>query len=226
MMLDPTAWMKRYQAMALALFQERVLLIGLQGSYARGEAHKGSDIDVVLILDRVEIGDLKRYREACISLPQHALLCGFVSGQGELAGWSRAELFHFYYDTVVFYGSLEELLSPPTRAEAWQAVQAGACQLYHQVSHNYLHAQSAETLRALYKSAVFILHAKHFAQTGCYARGAAALSALLTGADRRMIQLAQQIKREPPAKSQLEQYTQPLLEWSSGLLCKGDVTPA
>ena len=63
-MVDIHSWMDAYQTAMLALFGGRVLLIGLQGSYARGEAREDSDIDVVLILDTVSFKDLKRYREA------------------------------------------------------------------------------------------------------------------------------------------------------------------
>ena len=34
-------------------FGERLLYIGLQGSWLRGEAHENSDIDIMVILDRL-----------------------------------------------------------------------------------------------------------------------------------------------------------------------------
>ena len=46
-----------------AAFGDRLLYVGLQGSYMRGEAHEGSDIDVMVILDRFSVGDMDLYRE-------------------------------------------------------------------------------------------------------------------------------------------------------------------
>ena len=39
-------------------FGERLLYMGLQGSYLRGEAHENSDIDVMVILDRFSVQDI------------------------------------------------------------------------------------------------------------------------------------------------------------------------
>ena len=62
-------------------FGSRVWLIGLQGSRARGEAREDSDIDTVLVLDRLEASDLAALREALSPLPERGKLCGFVSGR-------------------------------------------------------------------------------------------------------------------------------------------------
>ena len=77
-------WLQAYLQMVQALFGERICCVGLQGSYGRGEAGADSDIDVVLILDRVSDVDLKRYRQAADRLQQREKLCGFVSGRVEL----------------------------------------------------------------------------------------------------------------------------------------------
>ena len=43
-------------------FQSRLLYVGLQGSYLRGEATEKSDIDIMVILDALSMNDLKEYR--------------------------------------------------------------------------------------------------------------------------------------------------------------------
>ena len=43
-------------------FGDRLLYVGLQGSYLRGEAHEDSDIDVMLILDQFSVQDMDRYQ--------------------------------------------------------------------------------------------------------------------------------------------------------------------
>ena len=43
-------------------FGERLLYMGLQGSWLRGEAHENSDIDIMVILDRFSVRDMDTYR--------------------------------------------------------------------------------------------------------------------------------------------------------------------
>ena len=116
-MLNMEEWMALYQETMLRCFGERVRFIGLQGSRARGEASENSDIDVVLLLDRLAPEDLEKYRRAAAGLPRRELLCGFVSGVSELKNWERGELFQFYYDTTPVLGRLEEVITPPGRED-------------------------------------------------------------------------------------------------------------
>ena len=74
-------WMDELKDKLLALFGERLVYLGLQGSYARGEAAANSDLDVVLILDQVNLTDLQLYQKAIAALPDGALVCGFFGGK-------------------------------------------------------------------------------------------------------------------------------------------------
>lgn len=56
-MFDLDHWLDKYIEAVDAAFGARIVFIGLQGSYARGEAHEGSDIDVVLILNSLTLDD-------------------------------------------------------------------------------------------------------------------------------------------------------------------------
>lgn len=219
-MVDIGQWMKQYQSAVRDLFGGRVLLIGLQGSYGRNEAHETSDIDVVLILDAVSLPDLKRYKQAIETLPDRSRICGFVSGKEELAGWCRSDLFQFYYDTIPYYGSLDDIIPAPTDADARAAVWMGACSLYHMCSHNYLYGGDMETLKGLYKSAFFVLQAKHFSETGDYVKSHSALKHVLTGMDLSVSQAAEQIKTADLSQAALECYSEPLLQWTHQLICE------
>ena len=44
-------------------FRERLLYVGLQGSYMRGEATEKSDIDVMVLLEDFSAADLDAYRD-------------------------------------------------------------------------------------------------------------------------------------------------------------------
>ena len=49
-MMDITAWMQNFLQKLNKTFAKRVWFVGLQGSFARGEATETSDIDAVVIL--------------------------------------------------------------------------------------------------------------------------------------------------------------------------------
>ena len=55
-------WLEKYVHEVVSTFGYRIWFIGVQGSYARGEATEESDIDVVLILDTLLPADLRIYR--------------------------------------------------------------------------------------------------------------------------------------------------------------------
>ena len=52
-MIDMKVWTERFLTALDGCFGDRVWFVGLQGSYGRGEAGPDSDIDMVVILDRV-----------------------------------------------------------------------------------------------------------------------------------------------------------------------------
>lgn len=68
-MLDIKKWVNQFTQEVEKVFTDRVRFIGLQGSYSRGEATQTSDIDVVVILDALEVSDLKTYRDMLNTLP-------------------------------------------------------------------------------------------------------------------------------------------------------------
>lgn len=211
-------WMKGYQQEMGACFGSRIRFIGLQGSYARGEATAESDLDVVLILDQVTAEDLHLYREAVSGLPCRELLCGFVSGSRELAGWSKAELFQFYYDTVGYQGSLDELIAKPAREDAAAAVENGACMIYHTAVHNYVHERDAETIRQLYKGSVFVLQAWHYVENGCYVHARSELAERLNGLPLKVLRRAEQVRSQGVTAVQLESDSELLLQWTGSLI--------
>lgn len=161
-------WLKNYTEKVLSVFGDRVAFVGIQGSVARGEATDGSDIDVVLILDKVSYADIKLYDKAISLLPDRKLICGFLSGRAELENWDGADLFQFYNDTVGLYGSLDFIRDSVNHRNAQKLMHKGACDIYHMCVHNAVHEKSPEILKNLYKSSAFILQAKIYLETGRY----------------------------------------------------------
>ena len=66
-------------------FGERLLYVGLQGSYLRGEAHDGSDLDLMVVIDALTKDDLDLYRACLESRGNDIPSCGFLCGSQFLA---------------------------------------------------------------------------------------------------------------------------------------------
>ena len=167
-MMDIKKWMNTFLNAVNTTFTNRIWFVGLQGSYGRGEATETSDIDVVIILDRLSATDIQAYNAMLDGLPYRELICGFLSGKDELLNWESSDLFQFYYDTTPIKGSLDELLAVIDEASIDRAIKIGACNIYHGCVHNMLHEKSDDILRELYKSASFVVQAIAFRQTGKY----------------------------------------------------------
>lgn len=204
-------WMEDYRRAVEAAFGPRVVCIGLQGSQGRGEAGPESDIDAVLILDRLGPGDLAAYRRAVEALPCREKLCGFVGGKKELECWEPGDLFALYTDTLPLTGDLE-FLRPRLGAQAARAcVRNGACAIYHACAHNLVHERSPEVLAGLQKAAFFALRADRFCRTGQLVRRRCDLLPLLAPHQRELLE-------GDPAR--LDELGGRLLEWAAGAICE------
>ena len=185
-MLDINSWTAKFLKTVDEAFGNRVWFVGLQGSYGRGEATDTSDIDVVVILDELSASDIQNYNAMLDALPHRELICGFLSGKGELLHWEPSDLFQFYYDTTPIKGSLDELLTVIDEAAIDRAIKIGACNIYHGCVHNMLHEKSEDILKGLYKSASFVVQAIVFKQTGKYIKRQSELRDVVS-ADERVI---------------------------------------
>ncbi len=169
-MVDISLWMHTFLQALTENFGERVWFVGLQGSYARGEATESSDIDTVVILDELSALDIQKYNAMLDTLPNRELICGFLSGKAEILNWEPSDLFQFYYDTTPIKGSLDALLGVMDDSAIRRAIKTGVCNIYHGCVHNMLYEKSEDILRGLYKSASFVVQAIYFQQTGTYIR--------------------------------------------------------
>ena len=167
-MIDITSWMQNFLQTLSETFADRVWFVGLQGSYGRGEATKTSDIDIVVILDELSATDIQTYTDMLDTLPHRELICGFLSGKNEIMNWETSDLFQFCHDTTPIKGSLDEVLGVVDESDVNRAIKIGVCNIYHGCVHNLLHEKSEDILRALYKSASFVVQAIAFKQTGNY----------------------------------------------------------
>ena len=169
-MINITAWLSEFLKSLNKCFGERIWFVGLQGSYGRGEATETSDIDIVVILDKMTVADIKAYDSMLEGLPHRSMICGFLSGKQEILNWAPSDLFQFYHDTTPIVGTLDELLLTIDETAVNDAIKIGVCNIYHGCMHNMLHEKSDEILKGLYKSASFVVQAICYKQTGHYIR--------------------------------------------------------
>lgn len=167
-MIDITVWIQSFLQTLNETFTNRVWFVGLQGSYARGEATETSDIDIVIILDELSAMDIQTYNAMLDTLSHRELICGFLSGKTEIMNWEPSDLFQFCHDTIPIKGSLDEVIAVVDESAVNRAIKIGACNIYHGCVHNMLHEKSEDLLRGLYKSAFFVVQAIVFKQTGNY----------------------------------------------------------
>lgn len=219
-MVDIEYWMEELAGRLTDEFGSRLLFLGLQGSYGRGEADEDSDIDVVTVLDEVELADLDAYRAIVRAMRSGEKACGFLCGAAELKSWPKYDLLSVARDTRDVYGRLEELLPPLGRNDLADAAAIGASGLYHAACHTYLYGNQERWsgfLRNAHKSAFFILRTLYELRTGENVRAKRDLLPRLFGDEREILKcsLTKHETGEP-----LETAFARLLRWSASVMAE------
>ena len=177
-------------------FGDRLLYVGLQGSYLRGEATETSDIDVMVIFDEIDASTLDTYRELLISVGDYDRSCGFVCGREDMAAWNTPEVCHLLHTTRDLYGRLADFVPAYTREDVIQYVKVSVGNLYHELCHRYIHA-SRETnqshLPMTCKAVFFILQNVHYLKTGSFVATKKELLETLEGEDREILSLSMRL---------------------------------
>jgi predicted nucleotidyltransferase len=220
--MDVDAWMEALVRELCCTFGPRLKFVGLQGSFARGEATESSDIDVVVVFDKLEVSDLTAYREILSTMPNEEIACGFVSGLSELAAWPRHELFCLSSDTRPWYGDLGRLIPEPTLDDALYSVHQGASGIYHLACHTLLHCSGSQIdgrLKELLKSSFFVLRSLVFIRTGSAVLSACDTASHLDGKEREIMDAFDRSRRSRSfSDSEHQRMLGILVEWSSDAL--------
>ena len=198
-------------------FCKRVVFIGLQGSYRRGEATAASDVDLVVILDELRIEDLKAYREIVRSMPDYEKACGFISGRAELQNWSKSDLFQFYFETEALFGNIDDVISPPCLNDIRTAIKMASETLYHTTIHTFVFDKNiSERLSSLYKMTFFILQAEYYLKNDVYIPTKKELLTSLTGADYEILQTCINMNL---VENGIDEMYERLINWCSVRIC-------
>ena len=217
-MIDVDAWKTAFLDALRTAFGPRVLFAGLQGSYARGESREGSDLDVVVILDRLDAEDVCRYGRMLDGLPHRDKVCGFLGGRAQLEGWDPGERLQLCLDTTPWLGSLWQLTGPARPEQARAAVRTGAGTVYHGCVHLLLYDRDPGLLRGLYKTACFTARAEHFARTGENVRSHRALAQAAQPDTAAVVRTALELEENEPAD--WEDLCRQLMEWAGARLAR------
>lgn len=152
-------------------FGSKLLYVGLQGSYLRGEATPASDIDIMVILDSLTVSDLDTYRAVIRSMEHCDKSCGFICSRDDLAAWNPLEICHLIHSTKDYYGNLQDFIPEYTEQDVRNFVKMSLNNLYHELCHRYIHStaeRNAEALPGTYKGVFFILQNLYYLTGGMF----------------------------------------------------------
>ncbi len=188
--MDIDVWMNDLIDQLKTEFKERLVLVGLQGSRARGEQREDSDIDIVVVIEDLNADDLVSYRSIVQRMPHAELTCGFIGSPDALAAWPRHDVFNLVNDTNVRYGSFDFMNTKFTVEEARLAAETCASEIYHALCHTVVFEPNLlpDILQGCLKSIFFGIRAKHFAQTGKFVNSRVQLLNLVNDSERWLLQ--------------------------------------
>lgn len=177
-------------------FGARLLYVGLQGSYLRGEQTDSSDIDIMVVIDGLRVSDLDHYRAIIMSLEEPDKSCGFICSRSDLANWNPLEICHLLNCTKDYYGVLKQLVSAYTEGDIRNYVKMSINNLYHEICHGYIHSEESKNAARLpdaYKCAFFILQDLYYLENGEYIPTKVQLLPLLSGQNRDVLERSIQL---------------------------------
>ena len=173
-------------------FGERLLYMGLQGSWLRGEAHENSDIDIMVILDGFSVRDMDTYRGILKEIGSYEKSCGFICGKDEMKRWNHLEVCQLRQTTKDLVGNLTDYLPPATREDEINYVKLSLGNLYHELCHRYIHEdreKNAAKLRSTCKGVFFLIQNMHFLESSHFILTKTGLKEAISSEDRRVLEL-------------------------------------
>lgn len=180
-------------------FGERLVYIGLQGSYLRNEATENSDIDIMAVIDDISVEDLDTYRQALVSIGNFDKSCGFICGRADLSHWNPLELCHLLNTTKDYYGELKNLVPAYTMEDERNYVKFSLNNLYHEICHRYIHADREHNISRLpvtCKSVFYIVQHLHYLCTGNFVPTKRELLECVQDEDKAVLELSVSLRND------------------------------
>ncbi len=203
---------------AKSVYGDRLLYVGLQGSYLRGEAHENSDIDVMVVIDGFCVKDMDRYKEILEKIGNREKACGFICGKDEITGWTPLESFQLLQTTKDIYGNLSELLPKASREDEITYVKTSLGNMYHEFCHRYIHADRAKSIqkfRGSCKPFFFLIQNLHYLESGDFVKTKSGLKETVSEEDRKILNMA-----ELPDDYDFDKEFTTVIEWCKKAFCR------
>ena len=174
-------------------YGERLLYIGLQGSYLRHEETENSDIDIMAVIDNISVEDLKAYKKALVSVGNFDKSCGFICGKADLEHWNPLEICHLLNATKDYYGELKSLVPSYTFEDERNYVKLSLNNFYHEICHRYIHADMERNISRLpitCNSLFFIMQHLYYLRSGNFVQTKRELLECVQGEDKAVLELS------------------------------------
>ena len=193
-MIDIEDYLQNLIGACKSTFRERLLYVGLQGSYMREEATEQSDIDVMILLEDFSVADMDAYRRILKKIGEYEKSCGFICGRNEMLLWTPLEVCQLRHTTKDVFGELKDFLPPAARQDEINYVKLSLGNLYHELCHRYIHAdreKNTAAFRRTCKSAFFLIQNLHFLESGSFAVTKRELKEQVSEEDRAILEMAE-----------------------------------
>ena len=193
-MIDIGDYLQKQIGACKNTFRERLLYVGLQGSYMRDEATDQSDVDVMIILEDFSVADMDAYRRILKKIGEYEKSCGFICGRNEMLLWNPLEVCQLRHTTKDLFGELKDYLPSATRQDEINYVKLSLGNLYHELCHRYIHADREKNMAAFRrtcKSAFFLIQNLHFLESGSFAVTKRELKEQVSEEDRAILEMAE-----------------------------------
>lgn len=179
------------------IFGERLVYIGLQGSYLRNEETQSSDIDIMAVIDHLSVEDLKTYQKVLVSVGNFDKSCGFICGKNDLENWNPLEICHLLNTTKDYYGELKNLVPAYTAEDERNYVKLSLNNLFHEICHRYVHADRERNIIKLpitCKSVFFIMQHLYYLSSGNFVQTKRELLECVQDEDKAVLELSMSLQ--------------------------------
>ena len=177
------------------VFGGRLLYMGLQGSYMRGEANENSDIDIMLIIDGFTVSDMDAYKRILSQIGNFDRSCGFICGKDEISLWNPLEVLQLLHTTKDVYGTLSDHLPEASREDEINYVKISLGNIYHELCHRYVHSDREKNtvkFRGTCKGLFFLIQNLYYLQSGDFIITKKELKESVCEEDRAVLEVTEQ----------------------------------
>jgi predicted nucleotidyltransferase len=221
------AWLAEFVAKLKEAFGDRLVWVGHHGSWGRGEPREESDIDCMVVVDRVEDADLVTFRDIISSMPDAEKLgSGILMSVSELKQTPRSYLVQFFHGRKVLYGSIKGIVDPPTSEDLIMDIRLKADDNLHAARHYLLFPHELPKvvgkLKYHFKNCFYALQSWYLLTTGKFINTKAEIVKILDDPiDKEVIRVARDwYKLTDELTARASYYIELLERWSRGMMAK------